>query len=43
MEFVDSKISLKPPDVYATNRYKAVFAVLFLVCVALWFILRDAS
>ena len=31
------------PVVYATDRSKAVVPVLFLFCVALWFILRDAS
>ena len=29
--------------VYATDRSKAVVPVLFLFCVALWFILRSAS
>ena len=31
------------PVVYATDRSKAVVPVLFLFCVALWFILRGAS
>ena len=31
------------PVVYATDRFKAVVPVLFLFCVALWFILRGAS
>ena len=31
------------PIVYATDRSKAVVPVLFLFCVALWFILRGAS
>ena len=29
--------------VYATDRFKVVVPVLFLLCVALWFILRGAS
>ena len=33
----------KLPVVYATDRSKAVVPVLFLFCVALWFILRGAS
>ena len=33
----------KPPVVNATDRSKAVVPVLFLFCVALWFILRGAS
>ena len=47
------KISLPPPPppspslfspvVYATNRSKAVVPVLFLFCLALWFILRGVS
>ena len=41
--FVDSKISLNPGVVYATDRSKAVVSVLFLFYVALWFILRGAS
>ena len=32
----------KPPVVYDTDRSKAVLPVLFLFCVALWFILRGA-
>ena len=32
-----------PPVVYATDRSKAVVPVFFLFCVALWFILQDAS
>ena len=32
-----------PPVLYATYRSKAVVPVLFLFCVALWFILRGAS
>ena len=32
-----------PPVVYATDRLKAVVPVLFVFCVALWFILRGAS
>ena len=31
---------LIPPVVYVTDRSKVVVAVLFLFCVALWFILR---
>ena len=31
---------LNPPIVYATGRSEAVVPVLFLFCVALWFILR---
>ena len=34
---------LNPSVVYATDRSKAVVPVLFLFCVSLWFILRDAS
>ena len=40
------KICLTPPPfpvVYATDRSKAVVPVLFLFCVALWFIPRGAS
>ena len=37
------KIFLNPPVVYATDRSKAVVPVLFLFCVALWFILWGAS
>ena len=37
------KIFLNPQVVYATDRSKAVVLVLFLFCVALWFILRGAS
>ena len=37
------KIFLTPTVVYAINRSKAVVPVLFLFCVALWFILRCAS
>ena len=37
------KIFLTPTVVYATYRSKAVVPVLFLFCVALWFILRGAS
>ena len=37
------KIFLPPTVVYATYRSKAVVPVLFLFCVALWFILRSAS
>ena len=33
----------KHPVVYPTDRSKAVVPVLFLLCVALWFILPDAS
>ena len=36
MQFVDS-------SAYATDRSKAVVSVLFLFCVASWFILRGAS
>ena len=43
MKFVDSKSMLQSPVVYATDRSKAVVPVLFLFCVALWFILRGAS
>ena len=51
MKFVYSKKYLPPSPpttpthtaVYATDRSKAVVPVLFLFCVALWFILRDAS
>ena len=32
-----------PPVIYATDRSKAVVPVLFLSCVALWFMLRGAS
>ena len=32
-----------PPVFYVTNHFKAVVPVLFLFCVALWFILRGAS
>ena len=32
-----------PPVVYDTDRSKAVVTVLFLFCVALWFILRGTS
>ena len=35
--------NMYPPEVYATDRSKAVVPVLFLFFVALWFILRDAS
>ena len=35
--------STPPPVVYATDRSKAVVPVLFLFCVALWFILGGAS
>ena len=34
------KIFLRPPVVYTTDRSKAVVLVVFLFCVALWFILR---
>ena len=34
---------LTPPVVYAVDRSKEVVPVLFLFCVALWFILRGAS
>ena len=37
------KIFLPTPVIYATDRSKAVVPVLFLFCVALWFILRGAS
>ena len=37
------KIFFIPPVDYATDRSKAVVPVLFLFCVALWFILRGAS
>ena len=37
------KIFLTPQVVYATDRSKAVVPVLFLCCVALWFILWGAS
>ena len=37
------KIFLPPMVVYDTHRSKAVVPVLFLFCVALWFILRGAS
>ena len=37
------KIFLNPPVVYVTDRSNAVVPVLFLFCVALWFILRGAS
>ena len=43
VQFVDSNISLHTPVCYATDRSKAVVPVLFLFCVALWFILRGAS
>ena len=33
----------RTPVVYAADRYKTVLPVLFLFCVALWFILRGAS
>ena len=36
------QIFLTPTVVYATYRSKAVVRVLFLFCVALWFILRGA-
>ena len=39
-EDVDSKSALISPVVYAADRSKAVVPVLFLFCVALWFILR---
>ena len=39
MKFVDSKSALSFPVVYATDRSNAVIPVLFLFCVALWFIL----
>ena len=32
-----------PPVIYATDRSTAVVPMLFFFCVALWFILRDAS
>ena len=34
------KSALNPPVVYSIDRSKAVVLVLFLLCVALWFILR---
>ena len=37
------KICLTPQVIYATDRSKAVVPMLFLLCVALWFILRGAS
>ena len=40
MKFVEGKKYLKSPVVSATVRSKAVVPVLFLFCVALWFILR---
>ena len=43
VKFVDSYKYFYPPVVYATDRSKAVVPVLFLCCVALWFILRDAT
>ena len=44
MKFVDSKNSFNTlPVVYVTDRSKAVVPVLFLFCVALWFILCGAS
>ena len=44
MKFVDSKKYLPPAPVgYATDRSNAVVPVLFLFCVALWFILLGAS
>ena len=39
MKFVELKIFLNTP-VYATDCSKAVVPMLFLFCVALWFILR---
>ena len=37
------KIFLNHPVVFVTDRSKAVVPVLFLFCVALWFILRGTS
>ena len=42
-EVCRQKIIFKPPVVYATDHSKAVVPVLFLFCVALWFILWGAS
>ena len=43
MRYIDNKISLNSPVIYATDLSKAVVPVLFLFCVALWFILWGAS
>ena len=43
VKFVDRKIFLNPAVVYATDPSKAVVLVLFLLCVALWFLLRGVS
>ena len=43
MKFADSKSALNSPVVYATDRFNAVVLVLFLFCVALWFIRRGVS
>ena len=40
VKLVSCKSALKPPVVYSTDRSKAVVAVLVLLFVALWFILR---
>ena len=43
MKFVDSQNIFNPAPVYATDLSEAVVPVLFLFCVAFWFILRGAS
>ena len=41
MKLTSCKSVLNPPVVYSIDRSKAVVPVLVLLCVALWFILRD--
>ena len=41
--FVDSRSALNPSVLYATDRFMAVVLVLFLFCIALWFLLRGVS
>ena len=41
MKLVSCKSALNAPVVYSADRSKAVVPVLVLLCVALWFILRD--
>ena len=43
VKFVEVDLPNPFPVVYASDRPKAVVQVLFLFCVALWFILRGAS